>query len=37
MDYKAARHMMVEAQLRTNRVISPGLIEALESVPRHDL
>lgn len=34
MDYKAARHMMVEAQLRTNRVISPGLIEALESVPR---
>jgi protein-L-isoaspartate(D-aspartate) O-methyltransferase len=34
MDYKAARHMMVEAQLRTNRVINPGLIEALESVPR---
>ena len=34
MDYKAARHMMVEAQLRTNRVITPELIEALESVPR---
>ena len=34
MDYKAARHMMVEAQLRTNRVINPALIEALESVPR---
>jgi protein-L-isoaspartate(D-aspartate) O-methyltransferase len=34
MDYKAARHMMVEAQLRTNRVISPELIDALESVPR---
>ena len=34
MDYKTARHMMVEAQLRTNRVINPALIEALESVPR---
>lgn len=34
MDFKAARHMMVEAQLRTNRVITPELIDALESVPR---
>ena len=34
MDYKAARHMMVEAQLRTNGVLNPVLIEALESVPR---
>jgi protein-L-isoaspartate(D-aspartate) O-methyltransferase len=34
MDYGAARHMMVEAQLRTNRVVDPGLIAALESVPR---
>ena len=34
MDYKAARHMMVEAQLRTNRVINPALIDALEAVPR---
>lgn len=36
MDYKAARHMMVEAQLRTNRVITPELIVALESVPREN-
>lgn len=36
MDYKAARHMMVEAQLRTNRVISPELIDALETVPREN-
>jgi protein-L-isoaspartate(D-aspartate) O-methyltransferase len=36
MDYKAARHMMVEAQLRTNRVITPELIAALESVPREN-
>jgi len=36
MDYKAARHMMVEAQLRTNRVITPELITALESVPREN-
>lgn len=34
MDYKAARHMMVEAQLRTNGVINPVLVEALDSVPR---
>jgi len=34
MDYSAARHMMVEAQLRTNRVVDPALIRALESVPR---
>jgi protein-L-isoaspartate(D-aspartate) O-methyltransferase len=36
MDYKAARHMMVEAQLRTNRVITPELIDALETVPREN-
>jgi protein-L-isoaspartate(D-aspartate) O-methyltransferase len=34
MDYSAARHMMVESQLRTNRVVDPALIAALESVPR---
>jgi protein-L-isoaspartate(D-aspartate) O-methyltransferase len=34
MDYSAARHMMVEAQLRTNRVVDPALLAALESVPR---
>jgi len=34
MDYDAARHMMVEAQLRTNRVVDPALLTALESVPR---
>jgi protein-L-isoaspartate(D-aspartate) O-methyltransferase len=36
MDFKAARHMMVEAQLRTNRVITPELIAALDSVPREN-
>jgi protein-L-isoaspartate(D-aspartate) O-methyltransferase len=34
MDYSAARHMMVEAQIRTNRVVDPPLIAALEAVPR---
>jgi protein-L-isoaspartate(D-aspartate) O-methyltransferase len=34
MDYNAARHMMVEGQLRTNRVTDPALIDALEAVPR---
>jgi protein-L-isoaspartate(D-aspartate) O-methyltransferase len=34
MDYRAARHSMVESQLRTNRVTDPALIAALESVPR---
>lgn len=34
MDYSAARHMMVEAQLRTNRVVAPALLKALQTVPR---
>ncbi len=34
MDFSAARHSMVESQLRTNRVVDPALIAALESVPR---
>ena len=34
MDYRAARHSMVESQLRTNRVTEPTVIAALESVPR---
>ncbi|MGF1607765.1 MAG: protein-L-isoaspartate O-methyltransferase [Kiloniellales bacterium] len=34
MDYAAARLNMVESQLRTNRVSTPALIEAFETVPR---
>lgn len=34
MNYAAARHNMVESQIRTNRVTDPRLIEALEEVPR---
>jgi protein-L-isoaspartate(D-aspartate) O-methyltransferase len=34
MDYAKARHAMVEGQLRTNRVVDPALIAALEEIPR---
>jgi protein-L-isoaspartate(D-aspartate) O-methyltransferase len=34
MDYAAARHAMVESQIRTNRVTDAALISALETVPR---
>jgi protein-L-isoaspartate(D-aspartate) O-methyltransferase len=34
MDYAAARHAMVESQIRTNRVGDPTLIDALDSIPR---
>jgi protein-L-isoaspartate(D-aspartate) O-methyltransferase len=34
MDYAAARHNMVESQLRTNKVIDERLIEAMARVPR---
>ncbi len=34
MNYAAARHNMVENQIRTNRVTDPGVVRALESVPR---
>ena len=34
MNYAAARHNMVEAQVRTNHVTDPRVIEALEAVPR---
>jgi protein-L-isoaspartate(D-aspartate) O-methyltransferase len=34
MNFAAARHNMVESQLRTNRVNDPAVLEAFESVPR---
>jgi len=34
MDYAAARHNMVESQLRTNKVIDERLVEAMARVPR---
>jgi len=34
MDYAAARNLMVEAQLRTNKVTHPGVLDAMRSVPR---
>jgi protein-L-isoaspartate(D-aspartate) O-methyltransferase len=34
MDYTAARHNMVENQIRTNRVIDPAVVAALADVPR---
>lgn len=34
MDYIAARHNMVEAQIRTNRVQDPEVTAALDSTPR---
>lgn len=34
MDYTAARHNMVENQIRTNRVIDPAVVAALAEVPR---
>ena len=34
MDYAKARHAMVEGQLRTNRIVDPTLIAALEEIPR---
>jgi len=34
MDYAAARHAMVESQIRTNRVVDPAIIAALDEVPR---
>jgi protein-L-isoaspartate(D-aspartate) O-methyltransferase len=34
MDYIAARHVMVENQIRTNRVTDPLVIEAMATVPR---
>lgn len=34
MNYAAARHNMVENQIRTNRVTDPTLLRALEDTPR---
>lgn len=34
MDYTAARHNMVENQIRTNRIIDPAVVSALAEVPR---
>lgn len=33
-DYAAARHNMVESQIRTNRVTDGAVLEAMETVPR---
>lgn len=33
-DFAAARHNMVEGQIRTNKVTDPALIDALSSLPR---
>jgi protein-L-isoaspartate(D-aspartate) O-methyltransferase len=34
MNFAAARHNMVESQLRTNKVNDPAVLEAFDSVPR---
>jgi protein-L-isoaspartate(D-aspartate) O-methyltransferase len=34
MNYAAARHNMVENQIRPNRVTDPSVLDAIESVPR---
>ena len=34
MDYAAARHAMVESQIRTNRVVDPAIVAALGEIPR---
>lgn len=34
MDYAAARHAMVESQIRTNRVVDPAIVAALGDIPR---
>jgi protein-L-isoaspartate(D-aspartate) O-methyltransferase len=34
MDYQAVRANMVESQVRTNKVTDPGIIAALQSLPR---
>lgn len=34
MDYTAARHNMVESQIKTNRVIDPAVTAALAEIPR---
>jgi protein-L-isoaspartate(D-aspartate) O-methyltransferase len=34
MDYAAARHAMVESQIRTNRVADPTIVAALSEIPR---
>jgi protein-L-isoaspartate(D-aspartate) O-methyltransferase len=36
MDFIAARHTMVESQVRTNRVVWGDLITAMNTVPRED-
>lgn len=34
MDFAAARHNMVECQIRANRVSDPGIVAAMEELPR---
>jgi protein-L-isoaspartate(D-aspartate) O-methyltransferase len=36
MDYAYARHLMIEAQVRTNKVINPAVLDALRQLPRED-
>ena len=33
-DYKAARHNMIENQIRANKVTDPRILEAFDVVPR---
>lgn len=34
VDFVAARHHMVESQIRTNKVTNPDVIDAMEEIPR---
>lgn len=34
MDYSVARHLMVESQIRTNRIVDPLVIAAMSELPR---
>lgn len=34
MDYAAARHNMVESQIRTNQVTDPSVVAAMDALPR---
>lgn len=36
MDFSAARHNMVESQVRTNKVRDPLVLEAMETLPREN-
>lgn len=34
MDYTAARHNMVESQIRTNKIVDSSVVDAMEAIPR---